>query len=356
MKNSEFLNTKILIDKLYINNSLEKNELKFLLKNLNPLMREYLIEKAFETRKKIYGKTVYFRGLMEITNICKHNCLYCGIRAKNSKADRYSLSKETILNCCFSGYNLGYRTFVLQGGENSKITDEFLIDIISILKNKFKDIAITLSLGERGKNSFKKLYDAGADRYLIRHETFNKKLYKKLHPNMSYKNRIKSLYILKKIGYQVGSGFLIGLPSLKLEDYYKDLIFLKKLKPHMIGIGPFIPHINTPLKNEKGGSSYDTITLIAILRLLLPDVLLPATTALVTLDPNSRNLAFRAGANVIMPNISPLSSRKKYTLYNGKAFLGDEAGEEMEIIIKHIKEAGFIPVLSKGDNVRWKRK
>lgn len=356
MKHNESLNTKNLIEKLYSNNSLEEFELKFLLKNLDSSSREYLIEKAFETRKKNYGLRVFFRGLMEITNICKCHCLYCGIRAENSKVDRYSLDRETILKCCFDGYSLGYRTFVFQGGENFQITDDFLIDIISTLKNKFKDIAITLSLGERGKESFKRLYDAGADRYLIRHETIHEALYKKLHPNMSFENRIKSLYDLKEIGYQVGSGFLIGLPTLKLEDYAKDLIFLKKLEPHMIGIGPFIPHIDTPLKNEKGGTAYDTITLIAILRLLLPDVLLPATTALATIDPKSRNLAFKAGANVIMPNLSPLSSRKKYTLYNGKAFLGDEAAEELEIIIKHIKEAGFIPDLSKGDNIRWKRK
>lgn len=350
------LNIKNLIDKLYINNFLTKDELKFLLKNLNNSSREYLLEKAFKVRKSSYGNTVFFRGLMEITNICKCNCLYCGIRAENSSVDRYSLDKKTILNCCYNGYNLGYRTFVFQGGENLNITDDFLVDIISTLKNKYNDIAITLSLGERGKESFKKLYDAGADRYLLRHETINKELYNKLHPKMSFENRVNSLYELKEIGYQVGSGFLIGLPELNLEDYAEDLFFLKTLEPHMVGIGPFIPHCDTPLKNEKGGSSYDTITLIAMLRLLLPDALLPATTALATIDPKGRELAFKAGANVIMPNLSPISSRKRYTLYNGKVFLGDEAAEEKDIIINHIKEAGFTPDLSKGDNIKWKRK
>ena len=299
---------------------------------------------------------MYFRGLIEVSNICKFDCHYCGIRASNKKIARYHLSKEEMLECCYNGYTLGYRTFVFQGGEDGFFSDETLVEVIETLKNKYSDIAITLSLGERGKSSYKRLYDAGADRYLIRHETINKELYEKLHPNMSYENRLQSLYDLKEIGYQVGSGFLIGLPGLKLKDYAKDLVFLKELNPHMVGIGPFIPHEDTPLKDCVGGTSYDTITLLAIIRLLIPEVLLPATTALGTIDKNGREKGFKAGANVIMPNLSPMDCRKKYSLYNGKVFLGNESAEEKERIEKSVIEAGFIPVLKRGDNIKWKRK
>ena len=347
---------KYLIDKLSKENNLSQEELEFLLNNLDEENRDYLIEKAYEVRKKYYGNTVFFRGLIEISNICKCDCFYCGIRASNKKVNRYRLSKDEILECCYRGYLLGYRTFVFQGGEDSYFSDELLEDIIKILKNKYSDIAITLSLGERGVESFKKLYKAGADRYLLRHETVNEELYKKLHPKMSLENRKNCLKLLKDIGYQVGSGFLIGLPGLRLIDYAKDLIFLKELEPHMVGIGPFIPHEDTPLKDEKGGTAYDTITLLAIIRLLLPDVLLPATTALGTIDPKGREKGFKAGANVIMPNLSPMECRKKYTLYNGKVFLGKESAEEKLKIEKSISDAGFQPILTRGDNVRWKRK
>ncbi|WP_297432540.1 [FeFe] hydrogenase H-cluster radical SAM maturase HydE [uncultured Cetobacterium sp.] len=347
---------RYLIDKLSIENDLSQEELEMLLTNLTEEDRDYLIDKAYEVRKHYYGNTVFFRGLIEISNICKCDCFYCGIRASNKKANRYRLSKDEILECCHRGYLLGYRTFVFQGGEDSYFSDELLESIIKTLKNEYSDIAITLSLGERGEESFKRLYKAGADRYLLRHETVNEKLYEELHPNMSLDNRKKCLESLKEIGYQVGSGFLIGLPGLKLTDYAKDLIFLKKLRPHMVGIGPFIPHEDTPLKNEKGGTAYDTITLLAIIRLLLPDVLLPATTALGTIDPKGREKGFKAGANVIMPNLSPMECRKKYALYNGKVFLGKESAEEKLKIENSILEAGFQPILTRGDNVRWKRK
>lgn len=326
------------------------------MKNLTDDSREYLISQAFKRRIENYGKTVFFRGLIEISNICKCNCQYCGIQNSNKDVERYRLTVDEILNSCHKGYLLGYRTFVLQGGEDIFFTDEILVNIIKTLKEKYKDIAITLSLGERGKDSFKKLYDAGADRYLLRHETINKDLYKDLHPKMIFENRIKCLKDLKEIGYQVGSGFLIGLPTLKLEDYAKDLIFLKSLEPHMVGIGPFIPHKDTPLKNEKGGTAYDTITLLAIIRLLLPEVLLPATTALGTIDPQGREKGFKAGANVIMPNLSPYECRSKYTLYNGKVFSNNESAEEKERIMASVIKAGFQPILTKGDNIKWKRK
>lgn len=347
---------KNLIHKLYKTSDLNIDELETLLSNLTPEDRDYLINKAYEVRQKYYGKTVFFRGLIEISNICKYDCFYCGIRASNEKAKRYRLSKKEILECCYKGYSLGYRTFVLQGGEDGYFSDEILEEILSTLKTKYDDIAITLSLGERSEESFKRLYRAGADRYLLRHETMNVELYEKLHPKMSLQNRIKCLKSLKEIGYTVGSGFLIGLPGLKLRDYAKDLAFLKELQPHMVGIGPFIPHEDTPLKDEVGGTAYDTITLLAIIRLLLPDVLLPATTALGTIDSKGREKGFMAGANVIMPNLSPMECRAKYSLYNGKVFSGNESAEEKIKIEKSVIAAGFEPVLTKGDSLRWKRK
>ncbi len=345
-----------IIDELYEKSNLPDEKLVFLLEKLDDKSRDYLINKAYQVRKKNYGDTVYFRGLIEISNICKWNCQYCGIQSSNKKVERYRLNEKEILDSCHKGYLLGYRTFVLQGGEDSYFTDDILESIIVKLKEKYEDIAVTLSLGERGYDSFKRLYNAGADRYLLRHETINEDLYKKLHPKMELKNRVKSLENLKEIGYQVGSGFLIGLPGLEMKDYAKDLIFLKKLEPHMVGIGPFIPHKDTSLKDEKGGTAYDTITLLAIIRLLLPDVLLPATTALGTIDPQGREKGFRAGANVIMPNLSPYECRSKYTLYDGKKFSNNESAEEKEKIIKSVIEAGFKPILTRGDNIKWKRK
>ncbi|SJZ70882.1 iron-only hydrogenase maturation protein HydE [Cetobacterium ceti] len=346
---------KKLIDKLYINNNLNEAELLFLLKNLDDDSRNYLIEKAYHTRLKSYGKTVFFRGLIEISNICSRNCFYCGIRAENKNVQRYRLSKEEILLSCEKGYQLGYKTFVLQGGEDAFFKDEVLVDIIKSIKIKYPENAITLSLGERSYESYKALYEAGADRYLLRHETANKALYHSLHPNMNFENRIQCLNNLKEIGYQIGAGFLIGLPNQTLNDFVQDLKFLKNLEPHMVGIGPFIPQKDTPLRYEKGGDAYTTITMLAIIRLLLPDVLLPATTALGTIDPESRNKAFKAGANVIMPNLSPFECRKKYALYDGKVFTNGEAAEEKKKIDENIRQAGFEPVMSRGDNIKWKR-
>lgn len=346
---------KKLIDKLYINNNLNEAELLFLLKNLDDDSRNYLIEKAYHTRLKSYGKTVFFRGLIEVSNICSRNCFYCGIRAENKNVQRYRLSKEEILLSCEKGYQLGYKTFVLQGGEDPFFKDEVLVDIIKSIKIKYPENAITLSLGERSYESYKALYEAGADRYLLRHETANKALYHSLHPNMNFENRIQCLNNLKEIGYQIGAGFLIGLPNQTLNDFVQDLKFLKNLEPHMVGIGPFIPQKDTPLRYEKGGDAYTTITMLAIIRLLLPDVLLPATTALGTIDPESRNKAFKAGANVIMPNLSPFECRKKYALYDGKVFTNGEAAEEKKKIDENIRQAGFEPVMSRGDNIKWKR-
>lgn len=347
---------KNIINKLYENNFLNEKELLYLLNNISPESKKYLTLKANELRLKYYKDKVYLRGLIEFTNYCKNNCAYCGIQSNNKNADRYRLSCEEIINCCSKGYLLGYRTFVLQGGEDPFYTDEKIIDIVSSIKSKFPDCAITLSIGEKSYESYKKYYDAGADRYLLRHETASKKLYDFLHPNMSFENRINCLKSLKNIGYQVGAGFMIGLPNQTNEDYVKDLIFLKNLNPHMIGIGPFIPHKDTIFKNEKSGTLEKTTTLLSIIRLLLPTVLLPATTALGTISPLGREQGLKAGANVVMPNLSPTSVRNKYLLYDGKICTGDEAAECRKCIENRINNAGFSLDLSRGDNINWRRK
>lgn len=346
---------KTIIDKLYSQNNLEANELLVLLNNMTEEDKQYLIERAHETRIKIYGDRVFMRGLIEFTNYCKRNCIYCGIRAGNKLADRYRLSLEDIMEACDIGYRLGYRTFVLQGGEDDYFTDDKIIEIVKSIKGTYPEAAITLSVGERSRNSYEKYYDAGADRYLMRHETASRELYEKLHPGMSFESRIKCLYDLKEIGYQVGAGFMVGLPGQSNEDYVKDLIFLKQLEPHMAGIGPFIPHKDTLLADNKGGTVETTEVMLAITRLLLPQVLLPATTALGSIDPIGREKGIKAGANVVMPNLSPTSVRKKYALYDGKICTGDEAAECRLCIEGRIRKAGFSIDMSRGDNIAWGR-
>lgn len=347
---------KKIIDRLYKNNNLNGEELLYLINNIDDTNKEYLRTKANETRFKYYGDKVYMRGLIEFTNYCKNTCTYCGIRVFNKKVDRYRLSTEDILNCCSEGYRLGYRTFVLQGGEDPYFTDDKIVEILKGIKEKFKECAVTLSIGEKSYESYKKFYDAGADRYLLRHETASKVLYEKLHPGMNFENRRRCLRDLKNIGYQVGAGFIIGLPGQTNEDFVKDLLFLKELEPHMVGIGPFIPQCDTPLGNEKGGTVEVTVLMLSIIRLLLPQVLLPATTALGTIDPMGREMGLKAGANVIMPNLSPIGIRKKYALYDGKVCTGDE-GAEYKIAIKNkIENIGFTLDMSRGDNDLWRRK
>ena len=282
--------------------------------------------------------------------------MYCGLRVDNKNAQRYRLSKEEIVACCETGYSLGFRTFVMQGGEDAYYSDELLVSVIKEIKLKFPDAAVTLSLGERSEDSYKKLYDAGADRYLLRHETANKEIYDSVHPGMSFENRRECLKILKKIGFQTGAGFLVGLPNQTNKDFVKDLLFIKELDPEMVGIGPFIPQKNTPLSHIPNGSVDTVLIMLALVRLLLPNVLLPATTALGTLDPMGREKGFRVGANVIMPNLSPFENRAKYALYDGKVFTNDEAAEELKKIKKKISDAGFEAIMTRGDNVLWKRK
>ena len=345
-----------IIDKLYETNNATREELEFLLENLNDDSKKYLIEKSNLTRMKVYGDKVYLRGLIEFTNYCVRNCMYCGIRASNKNAERYRLTIDEILECAELGDRLGYKTYVLQGGEDPYFTDDIMVEIISKIKRRFPENAITISLGERSYESYERMFKAGADRYLIRHETATKELYEKLHPGASFENRRRCLEDLKKIGYQVGSGFMVGLPGQKVSDLVNDLLYVKELNPHMVGIGPFISHKDTPLKNEKNGTLEDTITLIAILRLLLPKALIPATTSLGTINPLGRELGIKAGANVVMPNLSPTTVREKYSLYDGKICTGDEAVECRRCIEGRINRAGFKVEVSRGDNIEWKRR
>ncbi len=336
------------IKKLSETSNLTDIELKELLEN--DFLDEELYREADRVRKENYGTDVYIRGLIEFTNYCKNNCYYCGLRYENREIERYRLSKEDILNCCNEGYNLGFRTFVLQGGEDPFYTDEKLCDIISSIKNLYSDIAVTLSIGEKKDESYLAFKKAGADRYLLRHETANENHYSKLHPaNMSLANRKNCLKTLKKLGYQIGSGFMVGSPFQTTENIIEDIRFLQELSPDMIGIGPYITHHNTPFKNQKNGDVKLTLKLISILRLMFPYALLPATTALGTLSPNGRELGLKVGANVVMPNLSPKNVRKKYEIYENKICTGEESAQCKRCLERRIESIGYKIIISKGD-------
>jgi biotin synthase len=313
---------------------------------------EELFARAREVRKEHYGRAVYFRGLIEFTNYCKNDCYYCGIRCGNTKARRYRLSLEQILQCCALGNMMGFRTFVLQGGEDPYYTDELICDIIRAIRRKFPNHAITLSIGERERESYEAFFRAGANRYLMRHETANEEHYRSLHPAwQSLAVRKQCLYTLKDIGYQVGSGFMVGSPFQRPQDLLEDLLFLKELEPHMVGIGPFIPHADTPFAAYPAGTVELTLKMLALTRLLLPRTLLPATTALGTIDPSGREKALMAGANVVMPNLSPLGVRKLYMLYDNKICTGDEAAECLLCMQSRIQSCGFEPDMARGDSL-----
>ena len=339
-----------MIKKLYETNLLRRDELITLIEQNIEVIDPKLLEAAILTREKYYDKSVFFRGLIELSNYCKNDCYYCGIRRSNTKAHRYRLTQEDILECCKIGYDLGFRTFVLQGGEDAVFTDEKVVEIVKDIKQGYPDCAITLSLGEKSYETYKKYYEAGADRYLLRHETATDEHYAKLHPKeMAFASRRQCLYDLKEIGFQVGAGLMVGSPYQTIENLADDLLFLKELDPHMVGIGPFIPHQDTPFGKEKPGTLEATILMIALTRLLLPKALLPATTALGTIDPLGREKGLKAGANVVMPNLSPTSVRKDYALYDNKICTGDEAAECRVCIAGRIQSAGFTPDLSRGD-------
>ena len=342
------------IDKLYENQILEKDEFVSLIngymQSFPKELSEYLFKKSEAVRRENYGNDVYIRGLIEFTNYCKNDCYYCGIRKSNNNADRYRLSEDDIMECCKAGYELGFRTFVLQGGEDGYYTDERIVSIIEKIKSRYPDCAVTLSIGEKSYESYKKYFDAGADRYLLRHETANDEHYRKLHPqSLSLANRKQCLWNLKEIGYQVGCGFMVGSPGQTAECLAEDMLFMNELKPQMVGIGPFIPHKETPFSNESGGTLEMTLFMLGLIRLMLPNVLLPATTALGTIHPLGRELGIRAGANVVMPNLSPVNVRKKYMLYDGKICTGDEAAECRFCMQKRMENIGYKVVVSRGD-------
>lgn len=311
---------------------------------------EELFYYADKIRRNIYGNDVYIRGLIEISNYCKNNCYYCGIRCGNQNIVRYRLSKEEILKCCRTGYKMGFRTFVLQGGEDITFTDDYLCKLITEIKENYSDCAITLSLGERSYDSYLKLKNAGADRYLLRHETADCEHYNKLHPeNMSLINRKECLFNLKKIGFHTGSGFMVGSPFQTTESIIKDLRFLQELKPEMIGIGPFIHHKDTPFNDKEDGDLLLTLRLIAILRIMFPYALIPATTALGTIKKGGREMGIKAGANVVMPNLSPLSAKRHYSLYNNKLTKGAENARQLNLLKRNMKKIGYTVVTDIGN-------
>lgn len=341
---------KELIERLERERDLTNAEFAVLLDQSSGADRDFLFERARAVRDAHYGRKVYIRGLIELTNYCKNDCLYCGIRKSNASCERYRLTKEQILSCCESGYALGFRTFVLQGGEDGWYTDERMTDIVRAIRQAYPDCAITLSLGERGRESFKRLYDAGANRYLLRHETADEAHYARLHPvSMTLTHRLQCLRDLREIGFQTGAGFMVGSPYQTTECIVRDFRFLQELKPQMVGLGPFIPHHATPLKDFPAGSTERTLLCLSIVRLLLPNVLLPATTALATIDGDGRIKGMNAGCNVVMPNLSPLEDRSKYLLYDNKATSGEEAAESLRALREHLAAAGYEVVIDRGD-------
>ncbi|MBQ2866458.1 MAG: [Clostridia bacterium] len=339
-----------LISRLEREHSLTESEYRQLVEGYTPELAEYAASRADRVRRQVYGDAVFVRGLIEISNICKNDCLYCGIRRSNTSCDRYRLTESDILDCCREGYGLGFRTFVLQGGEDGYYTDERVESIVRAIKSEHPDCAVTLSLGERSYDSYKRLFDAGADRYLLRHETADGEHYSRLHPSeLTLSTRLECLHALKAIGYQVGCGFMVGSPYQSSEHIARDLRFIEKFDPDMCGIGPFIPHKDTPFRDKTAGSAYLTCFLLSIIRLMKPNILLPATTALGSIIPDGREMGLRAGANVVMPNLSPVSAREKYTLYNNKLHTGTESAQALKQLKDRIKAAGYTVVVSRGD-------
>lgn len=342
---------KHLVDRLFLEHTLSRDDLLALLYCDDEAVFQQLIQSAALTKERIYGNKVFFRGLIEFTNYCKNNCYYCGIRRDNREVCRYRLSQDEFLECCAAGHALGFRTFVLQGGEDPYYNRERMCDIIRAVKHAYPDCAVTLSIGEYDRETYKAFFEAGADRYLLRHETANAEHYKKLHPApLTLEHRKECLYTLKEIGFQVGAGFMVGSPYQTKECLADDLLFLKALEPHMVGIGPFIPHHATCFKDEPAGTLHETLKLLAIVRLLLPEVLLPATTALGTIHPEGREKGLTAGANVVMPNLSPASRRQDYTLYDNKICTGNEAAECLAGLRARLAQHGFALTESRGDH------
>ena len=339
-----------IIDRLASGDKLNREEWMILLGSLDDNEREYLHAKAAATAVQNYGKGIFVRALIEISSYCKNNCNYCGIRASNTNAQRYRLSKEEILECCKDGAELGFNTFVMQGGEDPKQNDEWVTDVVKTIRSIYPDKAITLSVGERSAEAYKAFKDAGADRFLLRHETRNDEHYAYLHPsNMSSENRRNCLFTLQRLGFQTGSGMMIGSPGQTIEHLYEDIRFLEELEPQMIGVGPFLPATNTPFEDRNSGTVEQTILVVSLLRLRFPKALLPATTALATLCPNGMERAILAGANVVMPNVSPVEQRKKYSIYDNKKSTGAESAQQMQLLEQRLNAIGYHIDYGRGD-------
>lgn len=342
-----------LIEQLENLGQLDKHEWLQLLSDWDEADRHFAAKRAAAIARERFGNRIFTRGLIEFSNYCKNDCYYCGIRRSNQQANRYRLDKKDILACCQTGYRLGFRTFVMQGGEDPYFTTERMTDIIRAVKAGYPDCALTLSLGERPAEDYQAFYDAGADRYLLRHETADNEHYESLHPaEMRPENRKQCLRHLKAIGFQVGCGFMVGSPGQTAEHLAEDFIFIRELSPHMVGIGPFIPHHDTPFCNETPGSLKQTLFLLSLIRIMCKDVLLPATTALGTIDPMGRELGIRAGANVVMPNLSPPAVRKDYLLYDNKICTGDEAAKCRNCLDKRMAAIDYQLVAGRGD---WRK-
>ena len=340
----------LLIDKLALTHSLTLSEYEYLIENRTQESADRLRELAVSARREVYGNSVYIRGLIEISNICKNDCIYCGIRCSNKDCERYRLTKEQILSCCDEGYALGFHTFVMQGGEDPHFDDDLLCDIVRSIKQKYPDCAVTLSMGERSRESYERLFAAGADRYLLRHETADAEHYSKLHPsNMSFENRMRCLRDLKDIGFQTGCGFMVGSPYQTYAHIAKDLKFIEEFKPQMCGIGPFIPHKATPFASFAAGTVELTCYLLSIIRLIHPTILLPATTALGSIEEGGRERGILSGANVVMPNLSPMDNRRKYELYNNKLYSSAESAQAKAELEERIKNIGYEVVCHRGD-------
>ena len=344
---------KQLIDRLEAQHSLSVEEYEYLIENQSDELAAYAAEKAFALRKQVYGMDVYIRGLIEIGNICRNDCYYCGIRRSNTACDRYRLTEAQILDCAREGYALGFRTFVMQGGEDSAFSVDMVCHLVRQIKAEFPDCAVTLSLGEFPREAYQAMFDAGADRYLLRHETADKAHYEKLHPaQMSFDNRMRCLRDLKDIGYQTGCGFMVGSPYQTARTLAEDLKFIEEFRPEMCGIGPFIPQKDTPFRDFPAGTCEQTVYLLSLLRLIQPNLLLPATTALGTIRPDGRERGLQAGANVVMPNLSPLGVRKKYALYDGKLCTGEEAAQCIGCLSRRVTSVGCRIVTARGDIIR----
>lgn len=341
-----------LIDRLADTQSLSRDEWIRLIRGRTPELSEYLFSRAREVRIHHYGHDVYIRGLIEFTNYCRNDCFYCGIRRSNQNAVRYRLTKEQILSCCESGYGLGFRTFVLQGGEDGWFNEDRMAEIISEIHTSWPDCAVTLSVGELPRKSFQRFFDAGADRYLLRHETFDAAHYRMLHPpSLSAAHRQQCLWDLKEIGYQIGTGFMVGSPYQTAENLADDMLFLKRLDPQMAGIGPFIPHHDTPFAGRPAGTLELTLFLLGLIRLMIPKILLPATTALGTIAADGREKGILAGANVVMPNLSPPQVRENYLLYDNKLCTGSEAAESLQSLAQRMQSIGYRIAVSRGDSL-----